>query len=272
MPPDSILAAALQSEYTSKYTTKADATKINFTLLKTAFIVNKGVKTKADAAKSVVAKCLNAIHGTISYPIAMTSYYLAGYGDHSSSHETFVHSHYPFTSDVREPECVDDCDKEDAFEVCLDVNKESEEVEEKEKEDRDNGDETGVEEQATEPMPIPRAAVMSQQRLYIYRHELLSKYSAVELGMMFRGGSMGKSFGLPCSLPTNGSRYGHMARRSLHLPRIIGAYPSLPSADKGTVEQKEEYASFDNNNPPPQTQDKKNTASTISATQSTKKM
>ena len=43
--PHPILASALQSEYTSKYTTKADATKINHRIILTAWLVYKETKT-----------------------------------------------------------------------------------------------------------------------------------------------------------------------------------------------------------------------------------
>lgn len=43
--PDPILGAALQSEYTSKYTTKADATKINQKFLWSAYFAQKKTRT-----------------------------------------------------------------------------------------------------------------------------------------------------------------------------------------------------------------------------------
>ena len=78
-PLNAAAAAALQSEYTSKYATKSDAAKINFALLTTSYLIGKATRTKEEVARSVITKCLNSIHGTISYPIALTSYYLAGY-------------------------------------------------------------------------------------------------------------------------------------------------------------------------------------------------
>jgi hypothetical protein len=43
--PDPVLGAALQSEYTSKYTTKADATKVNFRFLWSAYFAGRQTRT-----------------------------------------------------------------------------------------------------------------------------------------------------------------------------------------------------------------------------------
>ena len=54
--PDPILGAALQSDYTSKYTTKADATKINHKFLWSAYFAGKQTRT----AKQVKNECISS--------------------------------------------------------------------------------------------------------------------------------------------------------------------------------------------------------------------
>ena len=154
-PLNAAAAAALQSEYTSKYATKSDAAKINFALLTTSYLIGKATRTKEEVARSVITKCLNSIHGTISYPIALTSYYLAGYGDHTISHDTFSHSHHEFTASVREPECVDEADQLVDYDICIAAKDQ----------DQDDPQEQAEREEMLPKIPT-RAAVVSKQKLY----------------------------------------------------------------------------------------------------------
>lgn len=58
MMPHPILASALQSEYTSKYTTKADATKINHRIILTAWLLSKATKTDQQVKTKTLIKWL----------------------------------------------------------------------------------------------------------------------------------------------------------------------------------------------------------------------
>jgi hypothetical protein len=61
-----------------------------------AFFISRSTKSKEQVSKSVIAKCLNALYATVSYPLSMVAYYLC-YGDHVISHDTAAHPLEPFT-------------------------------------------------------------------------------------------------------------------------------------------------------------------------------
>jgi hypothetical protein len=80
-----MIASVMQSEYTAKYNSKPDNTTVNNALLVSASAMQRKEQLSGQGntrvAASIMAKMLNAVNGSIIYPLCITSSYLLGHGN-----------------------------------------------------------------------------------------------------------------------------------------------------------------------------------------------
>ena len=217
--PDPIVGAALQSEYTTKYTTKPELSKINTATIMSAYLISRATKTAQQVATSIISKCLNTINGTITYPLVLLSTYLLGHGDHFMSHVTAVHSPYAFTVTLLPLSSARDLDGT----TCEVVHQDP------------VSNDSGSVIHTLPPLDYYRA-----------RHQALSAWSPVEMVMAFKAG---KAQTLPAKqlllLDTHPLHltHGHTPLAIECLPQLVSEPPSRPSST-AIPSECEAYAAF----------------------------
>lgn len=93
------VAAALQSEYCSKYSTKADNTTMNADLLLAAQgLLESSERTTQQKARSLLTKFLNGINGSYSVSLVITATHLLGYNDYWFPLDTVPYDSYAHCS------------------------------------------------------------------------------------------------------------------------------------------------------------------------------
>lgn len=198
----------------------------------------------------MIARSINALNGTITYPLPMIAYYLLRYGDHTTTHPTAVHHVDSFNRAhvvgvVRQEDAVvyelgGGEDREDGTGGAQTVDGMAESgnsflrgnavaPELGKERNGEHGVADAPGDVVAKPVgPDRPLKLVDQHDLYKNRNEALSIFSPVELSMVFKGGKGGRSFPLLQDHALS-KTHGHAPLARFHLPRIIGHIPSRPN-------------------------------------------
>lgn len=103
MLQDPATHASLSNEYCTGYDTKLDAKHINTRLVTSSCLLQEQTKTKEQVARSVLARALNRVQGSITKGPMMLLAELLGYGDFLISHKFKTFDFRPFSDAVINP-------------------------------------------------------------------------------------------------------------------------------------------------------------------------
>jgi hypothetical protein len=244
------VAGALQSEYCSKYSTKADNTTMNTDLLLSVQgLLDSLDRTAEQKARTMVAKFLNAVNGSYSVPLVITASHLLGHGDYWMPIDTIAYdlrahwkalaAAYPGPSGLADQE--EDEDHEIHVEIA--VNNANDE-------DDEHDDDIHVE------VPVNNAndasdehdgvKVVASKAAYEFRNDALSSWSPFEVAMAFNlVKSRSKAviaLRLKAGYPGR-SGYGHQPRNNMIVPQFY-ASPCMQPCDTADYAAKLDYAAF----------------------------
>ena len=212
--------AAMISEYFSSYSFKADNCKINTALIVSASLLQIETKTPEQIARSVLAKAMNRITGSMTLGAIYVAHLLLGRGDSYLSYKTQIvdfkayvrwlcpdHAHHLFSTSASDGNVL--------HTMVVDANSN-------------------------------HVDLMTEVQSYKYRHPALSPLSPIELAMGFILDRHPKTFDRPLSLDPSHPKaltHGHKPRPRPVVPQFIANHPARPD-DSAPPAEKEAYAAF----------------------------
>lgn len=218
MDPD--IQAAMVTEYFSSYSFKADNIKVNSALIVAASLLQGETKTPKQVARSVLAKALNRITGSMTLGAIYVAHLLLGHGDSYISYQTqivdfraYVRAFYP--SHAHRLFSSSPVAGETAHSVAINW------------------------EEGT-------AQLVTEVQTYKCRNGALGDLSPVELAMGFDLDRHPPTKTLPLDLHEDhpkASTHGHRRRPRPVLPQFISNLPPRPD-DSSHDEDREAYAAY----------------------------
>lgn len=232
------VAAAMQSEYSTKYNTKSDAINLNGAMLQCASVLADKTLPIDRRSKLVLSKVQNFINKAIVYPLTMSASYVLGHGDSWCPFRTRSHDSRLFQRAVRPQPSAYDIDHANCTIAPGNTNT-SPNMEDNNHDDADDGRPRGVQ--------GINAAVM-----YGCRNAALRKWSPYEMCMAFECGPANTSDALLLLVNNEfpASRlYGHKpyydrcGKPALRIPQLYRDPPPYPDAS-ASQDVKDDYAAW----------------------------
>lgn len=233
----------LASEYSTKYSTKADNTTMNEnTLLAAIAVKNNSARTDQQQASGFLAKMLNGMNGSYSVPTMMAASYLLGHGDSMTSFDCVPYNARAYALDLaaRSRVVVDDCGHGDAGE------------------DHEVELEAAVGGAADAPAATTAAGSMrlvAAKEAYLQRDEAFDSFSPFEMAMAFnvvkprspaaKTDATASSSAAEAAAAEEGvaAGYRHQPRKTMIIPQFISEAPTRP-LDTASAELRVFYAAF----------------------------
>ena len=236
------VAAAMQSEYSTKYNTKSDSTDVNSQFLHVAAMVQDGALSPERRKTSLLCKMVNAINKTISYPLVSTASYVMMDGDAWFPLRTSKFDFTRFQRDLRRAQEANPY--EDEGTDCTLTRGREHAHDDTDTAMDDSGDAEGAHPR--------RVEAVDDLTMYRCRNGALADWSPFEMCMAFECGpartasanALELSASFPASVKYGHNPYTHVDHTpAIRMPQFFGNAPALPDNEAPDA-QKEDYAAF----------------------------
>ena len=207
----------IQSEYAAKYSTKADNTNINTTAL---LLIQEhdemDVRTLKQQSRSLMAKMINKIHGSITYPLVLVTSFLLGHDDHWFPMPCEPFNPWPF------------------YKTCMAFSLNNTEY-----------DECHINFRLEQNPNEGSVTISSSVSEYRRRHIALQSWSPIEMIMAFKCGKPTTIAGklLQLDSTSNEDKLGHSPVPHIRIPQIIQDIPPQPE-EASDNDSKEKWAAY----------------------------
>lgn len=239
------VAAAMQSEYSTKYNTKSDAINLNGAMLQCASVLADKTLPVERRSKLILSKVQNFINKAIVYPLTMSASYVLGHGDSWCPFRTRGHDSLLFQRAVKphaSPYDIDDA----GCTIAPGNNNAPQDVDANSDSTNDDHND-GADNRRTTRVQGINALVM-----YSCRNEALSDWSPYEVCMAFDCGPANTSDSrlLQVNDQFPASRdYGHKpffdrsGKPAVRIPQLFRDPPPYPDME-ATHDVKDDYAAW----------------------------
>ena len=221
MLPDGDVASAAAAEYACKYCCKKEAAKQNHAFLDAAMdLVEEKDKPLERIAKSLLAKFLNSINGSITISLVMMTGCLLGHDDHwFPLHTTSYDIRWHEKKLKSKYKCLDEVDQlqEDTLACKLEMDEDNDQF----------------------------LKLTTQVDGYLNRCTDLQDWSSYELTMCFNIVKIRSKSTSSLRLQETSTmeNYGHQPRESISVPQPYTEFPMRPN-DDSSIEDKNSFAAF----------------------------